>query len=311
MALYQNWQKLGRIFNPAKYYEWFGEYAAVPLAYPLEGGAQRVYFTGRNPDNRGLVGYFEFDLSDYRQPLRVSRRPVLKPGQPGMFDDSGAMASEFVRMNGHIYLYYVGWNRGESVPFRNALGLAVSNDNGESFAKLYKGPVLDRSIHDACFVGSCSIIQEQDLYRMWYQSCDEWAQYGPNLIHRYHIKYAESRDGIRWERNNISAIPFKDGYENAICTPRVLKFEHGYRMWYSYRSVATSYLIGYAESPDGIHWSRYDDAVGLQPGQSSWDSEMVCYPYVFAHGNGLYMLYNGNGYGKSGIGMATLALNVV
>lgn len=306
MALNQNWQKLGRIFNPAEYDLYFGEYAAVPLVYHLKGSTYRIYFTGRDPDNRGLVGYFEINLSNYKQPLHVSHRPVLEPGLPGRFDDSGAMASDLVQIDDQIHLYYVGWNRGTPVPFRNALGLAVSNDNGESFGKLHEGPILDRSIHDACFVSTCCVRRAHGLYRMWYQSCDEWTEYGGELIHKYHIKYAESADGINWERNNISAISFKDSSEYAICTPRVLRLNNRYQMWYSYRSIGTRYLIGYAESQDGLQWERHDQAVRLKPGRSGWDSEMVCYPYIFVHDNRLYMLYNGNGYGKTGIGMATM-----
>jgi hypothetical protein len=37
---------------------------------------------------------------------------------------------------------------------------------------------------------------------------------------------------------------------------------------------------------------------------SGWDSEMVCYPYVFKHNDNIYMLYNGNRYGLSGFGIA-------
>ena len=37
-----------------------------------------------------------------------------------------------------------------------------------------------------------------------------------------------------------------------------------------------------------------------------WDSEMICYPYVFEHKDDLYMLYNGNDYGKTGFGLAVL-----
>ncbi len=36
--------------------------------------------------------------------------------------------------------------------------------------------------------------------------------------------------------------------------------------------------------------------------ESGWDSEMIKYPCVFEHEGQLYMLYNGNSYGKTGIG---------
>jgi hypothetical protein len=31
---------------------------------------------------------------------------------------------------------------------------------------------------------------------------------------------------------------------------------------------------------------------------------MICYPFVFDHAGSRFMLYNGNGYGKTGFGIA-------
>jgi hypothetical protein len=69
-------------------------------------------------------------------------------------------------------------------------------------------------------------------------------------------------------------------------------------MWYSYRGK--NYRIGYAESDDGLNWKRKDEDAGIDV------SEMIEYPFVFDHKGGRYMLYNGNGYGKTGIGLAVL-----
>ena len=74
-------------------------------------------------------------------------------------------------------------------------------------------------------------------------------------------------------------------------------------MWYSVRGGA--YRLGYAESTDGIVWERKDDRAGLPVSQDGWDSEMITYPVVFRHRDTLQMLYNGNGYGRTGIGLAT------
>ena len=128
-------------------------------------------------------------------------------------------------------------------------------------------------------------------------------------MHNYHIKYAESSDGISWDRQGIVAIDYKDQLEYAISVPRVLKDPKGkFRMWFSSRasSSADSYRIRYAESVDGINWVRKDDEVGIDISEDGWDSEMICYPYVFDHDGKKYMLYNGNGYGKTGFGLAVL-----
>ena len=73
-------------------------------------------------------------------------------------------------------------------------------------------------------------------------------------------------------------------------------------MWYSFRG--DFYKIGYAESDNGIEWNRQDADAGIDTSDYGWDSEMIEYPYIFECIGNRYMLYNGNGYGKSGIGIA-------
>ena len=72
-------------------------------------------------------------------------------------------------------------------------------------------------------------------------------------------------------------------------------------MWFSYRSGdGTKYRIGYAHSLDGLKWDRKEDS-GIDVSESGWDSEMICYPFVFNHKGKQYMLYNGNDYGRTGL----------
>ena len=73
-------------------------------------------------------------------------------------------------------------------------------------------------------------------------------------------------------------------------------------MWYSFRG--DFYKIGYAESQDGVRWQRKDEVSEIKVSSDGWDSEMIEYPYIFECMSNRYMLYNGNGYGKSGIGIA-------
>ena len=52
---------------------------------------------------------------------------------------------------------------------------------------------------------------------------------------------------------------------------------------------------------------RKDEEVGVDISESGWDYEMICYPFVWEHKGEKYMLYNGNSYGKTGVGLAILA----
>ena len=72
------------------------------------------------------------------------------------------------------------------------------------------------------------------------------------------------------------------------------------------REIFSTYRVRYAESSDGIHWVRKDEEVDLDVSDSGWDSEMICYPYIFDHKGNRYMLYNGNDFGKTGFGLAVL-----
>ena len=143
---------------------------------------------------------------------------------------------------------------------------------------------------------------------MWYLSCTKWEMIDEQVKHYYHIKYATSKDGIDWERNNEIAIDFAYQNEYAISVPRVVKEENGYKMWYSHRGGSKSeyYRIGYAESEDGIKWNRKDDIVNLDTSEKGWDSKMLCYPFILDYGGDRYLLYNGNDYGKTGFGLAIL-----
>jgi hypothetical protein len=299
------WIKQGRIFDPNGSLNWMVTHAMLPFAERVGGDLYRIYFSGRDEHNRSLPGYIVININQPHEVLYAPDKPILECGPPGTFDDSGVVLAWLLDYEDKKYLYYVGWNLGITVPFRNSIGLAISRDHGQIFSKYSDGPILDRGIYDPGFLGAPSVLQDNDIWRMWYLSCVKWEFEQGKPKHYYHIKYAKSRDGIQWKRDGIVCIDFKSKDEYAISRPCVLKEDGTYKMWYSYRGQA--YRIGYAESRDGIHWVRKDEEVGIDVSESGWDSEMIEYPFVFDHKGERYMLYNGNGYGKTGIGLAVLA----
>jgi hypothetical protein len=301
------WAKQGLIIAPATAYPWMSQYAAVPTALYLGDHLYRIFFAGRDSQNRSQTEYVDIDIRKPHQALQVSAQPILSHGSLGQFDEHGAMVTWIVDLGIRQYMYYIGWNIGVSVPFRNALGLAISEDAGKSFYKYAAGPILDRSRFDPCFVASACMLIENGIWRMWYLSCIHWSIQQETAVPHYHIKYAESVDGIEWKRTGVVCIDFKDTDEHAISRPCVIKDGSVYRMWYSYRGH--TYRIGYAESYDGIDWQRLDNQAGIDVSLDGWDAEMIEYPYIIEHGPQRYMLYNGNGYGRTGIGLAIAEYN--
>ena len=138
---------------------------------------------------------------------------------------------------------------------------------------------------------------------MWYDSADYWIS---EELPRYNIKYAESLDGINWKRNVDVSVTYKNDQETRVSRASIIKDDGIYRMWFCYAMGSGGYNMGYAESNDGIKFNRMDEKVGIELSTSGWDSEMICYPNVFKHKGETYMLYCGNGYGRTGFGLAVL-----
>ena len=299
----QKWIKKGLIFEPPDDLGWMVSHAALPFADKIDD-MYKVYFSGRDIKGRARIGYFEIDLDNPYKIIRIDKKQVVCLGPMGSFDDSGLTTSWIVTKNKKKYLYYSGWSLGVSVPFYFYIGLAISKDGGKSFQKVSNAPVLGRSQVDPYLTASPCVLIENNIWRMWYVSGTKWVVGKNTPKHYYHIKYAESLNGTDWERKGVTCIDFKSNDENAIARPCVLKEGDIYKMWYSYRGE--SYRIGYAESEDGLQWKRKDEDVGIDVSSSGWDSEMICYPHVIEHDGEKYMLYNGNNYGRTGIGLAVL-----
>jgi hypothetical protein len=200
-------------------------------------------------------------------------------------------------------MYYIGWNPGDRKPlFYSSIGLAVSENRGITFKKMFCAPIMARSEFDPCLVTAPCVRIDNGIWRMWYVSGFKWEEKGGRLQSYYHIKYAESKDGVHWVRNGLVCIDLKEGETN-IARPCVLKENGTYKMWYSY-DAGHEYRIGYAESPDGYAWTRLDNEAGIDVSLSGWDSKALAYPWVFSHEGRKYMLYNGNEFGKEGFGLA-------
>jgi hypothetical protein len=98
-------------------------------------------------------------------------------------------------------------------------------------------------------------------------------------------------------------VDYASDEEHAFARPWVVHDQDRYRMWFAVRGAR--YHIALAESDDGLTWTRRDSG-GLTAGSEEWESEMVEYPAVFDWKGHRYMLYNGNDYGRSGLGLAVL-----
>jgi len=306
------WIKKGHIYKPDGSLIYSQSHAQVPVVdFQPESNTFKIYFSTRDVSNRSLPGFIEVDADNPSIVVNKGDKPILELGELGTFDDCGVMPSWLITRGEKKYLYYIGWNVRNTIAYHNSVGLAISEDNGKTFEKFSNGPLWDRNHTEPHYSGTSCVIFDKGIWKNWYLSCTEWRMIEGRSEPRYHIKYAESENGIDWIRKGTVAIDYKDDNEADIVKASVI-IENGiYKMWFSYRNFANyrsdinnSYRIGYAESLDGINWERIDRNMGLDVSTEGWDSLMVEYPHVIKHQDKMLMFYNGNGFGESGIGYA-------
>ncbi|PJJ10955.1 hypothetical protein CLU83_4434 [Flavobacterium sp. 1] len=296
------WNKLGQIYKVSSSCEEIISHASNPLAIHLNENVFRIFYSARNSLNKSSVSFVDIDivtLENINNPDEV----VFSYGKKESFYSHGVSIGNCYTQNNKDYILFMGWQFKDGEHWRGDVGRLEVIDK----KTLLLDPVhafMEIDEEDKISLSYPWVMFHEGIYKMWYGSTIDWTSENEEMIHV--IKYATSIDGENWEKHGI-AIPYEIGVAQAFSKPSVLIVDSGYHMWYSYRSGdGTKYRIGYSHSGDGIRWECKHNKVGIDVSKTGWDSEMICYPFVFEHKNDKYMLYNGNDYGKTGFGLAIL-----
>jgi len=300
------WEKLGRLYSPSNInrHPKLLTHAANPLPVLLNGDIYRIYFSGRDKKNRSSVGAVDIDIIK-RKIIKEHTNPFFEHGGEGSFYADGVSIGNCYEIDGVQYMLFMGWQNPKHDHWRGEIGRLVLN---EDFSlKIDKQtPFISTNTIDPISLSYPWVISNSvDGYHMWYGSTKTWDAGNGEMLHV--INYASSTDGYNWNRKGLS-VPYKTGIAQAFSRPTVIgNMKSGYDMWFSYRNgTGEKYRIGYAFSKDGKEWNLLLDESGIGVSNSGWDSEMIEYPFVFDHKGLRYMLYNGNGYGETGFGLAIL-----
>ncbi len=293
------WKKRGLVLQPDERLVWAKSHCMVPTPLMIGNGLAQIYFSSRDASNRSSIGYAILDLSAEGKVLDYAQEPVLTCGDLGCFDDNGVTPSCVKKVGDQLHLYYIGWNPGSTVRVHLFGGLAISTDNGQTFERWSRAPIIERCQSDPYLNTAPWVVKADDEYRMYYVSGCGWVH---KDLPRYNIKVCRSPDGKNWLRDGHVCIDFANSSENALARPYVI-FEDGiWKMWFAHKGPA--YRLGYAESVDGLTWSRRDHLVGIDVSAAGFDNEMIEYAAVVRHEGRRFMFYNGNNYGYDGIGLA-------
>ena len=223
---------------------------------------------------------------------------ALEAGNKGSWEERVNRAS-VCKIDGKWLMWYTGQSRNNS-----AIGIATSDD-GIRFTRMQQKPILvpsepyeKGSVMNPCVLWD----KDEEIFKMWYAAGE---QFEPDVL-----CYAESKDGINWERYANNPILEKSNEKYDQCKVGgcdILKENDRYYMFYiGYQNVDTA-RVCMAESNDGIHnWVRSMDNPVISPEKKSWDADAVYKPTVVLNKqkNKLLMWYNGRKQNCERIGLA-------
>lgn len=304
-----HWVKKGFIYKAEKELNWWTSHTMAPAAFLLDKNTIRVYIGCWDKNKISRIGYIDLDVDSPNIIKNKSNKPVLDIGEDGCFDDNGVFPAHVYKYNDTVYLYYTGFQKLEKIPFLNFSGLAISNDNGNSFTRVSKVPVMDRADEGLFTRGGTSVFFEDSVFKTAYSTGSNWVEIAGKKRPTYEIYYQESNDGISFSKAGKLIIEYDRSLEHGLGRPQITKIYDLYYIFYTKRTINfDKYSMGVAKSKDLKTWVREDNWLESikhgQPGE--FDSNMVYFPCFLDTGNKKFLFYVGNGYGEEGLGYAEL-----
>lgn len=281
------WIKQGFIYTKS---------ATTPTPILMNPHTIRIYAGFWDTKGVSRIGYIDVAATNPKNILRVSKKPVLDIGKPGMFDDNGVILGDIVRVGTTLRMYYVGFQLVQKVKFFAFTGLAISRDHGKTFMRERTTPILDRAPGAEHIRAVHCVLREKNHWKIWYGAGSSWQIIDGKPYPSYAIFYTESNDGKTF-LNKTSCCIKPTGNEYRIGRPRVYKTAAGYEMYYTVGTTDKKFYPGYAVSRDGITWQRKDTEITIGE---------ALYPALIRYKKTTYMFYNTKGFGASGIAYATL-----
>ena len=108
------------------------------------------FFIGvRNSEGQSHIGFVDIKNQNKKfEVISFSKTPSLLPGELGTFDDNGVLPSSLIKLGKKLHLFYIGWRPGGTTRYSLIAGHATSKNNGKTFVRSSKAPLLKTNHHE-------------------------------------------------------------------------------------------------------------------------------------------------------------------
>ncbi len=244
---------------------WEGGTINQPRVIKLTETHWRMYFTGWGHPT--TASRWSFGIADSHDSgvtwKRLQDDPIMLPDPTPSPDDAGTFVPSFLRFGDTWLMYYTAIKIAPNGRQHIHMCLAKSTD-GVNWEKYPGNPVLGDSFVDGAQRSVTSRVclrYDEGVFKMWYS-------FGKPL---YRICYAESVDGIHWERYEPSPVldtsPEKAWDDDIVEYPEVQFVDNIWRLWFCGNGYGS---VGYASAkPTAGVTMQFRTGVSAQP-DATW-----------------------------------------
>jgi hypothetical protein len=279
-------------------------YASNPAAMAIRDSQVRIYFNSRDRQNRSNI--YSIDL--YGEKLEPDYSSISLQHSHGTKDSyfsHGLSVGQIFSMNNEKSLSVMGWKNYVDKHWEGRIGYIPFDAQG-NLTQLLPKPWMDLDNQDSISLSYPAIYEDINSTVIWYGSTLTWDAGNGEMLHI--LKEARlSSDGrvIKGDKK----LPYVLGSAQAFSRPAVVQIDKDFLLAYSYRGNTTKYRIGFMLLGNFNSASHLGGISAFLTSKNEWESEMVEYPSFFSFQDQLFMLYNGNAFGKTGIGIVRIELD--
>lgn len=273
-------------------------YVANPVVVLMDQNVCRLFFNSRDRYNRSEVYSVDFDIRNFdlvKGSFKIQLN--ISDSTPSYCRDGISLGAHF-ELGSKSFIGFMGWKVPKGMHWVGEVGL-LELDDGWNISGISNSPWIPISENDPISLSYPAVSQVMGESYIWYGTTKSWDYGNGEMLHVIE-KSKIHRDGTVSKTGEL--IEYQIGSAQAFSRPTYINFKGRSFMGYSVRGNKDKYRIGICEVFETQYSSRMGSVEYFTSGYEVWENQMVEYPYFLEHEDTLYMFYNGNSFGKSGVG---------
>jgi hypothetical protein len=244
----------------------------------------------------------DFDSNSWSIDFDTVQQQVCLSGEEPEYCRNGISLGNFFNCSETPFLSFMGWSSKTTENWEGSIGLLSVTDDF-CISSISQFPLVTPSDLNCLSLSYPHVNQSEEGYSVWVGCMENWDAGNGEMLHplkNYLLKDLGSAPLL------IESLPIRIDASQCFSRPSLIRSKGIDLMAYSVRGSNDLYrieLLVKVESRSKIMEATF------KPMRSHWEDEMVEYPYLFVLDNQIIMFYNGNNFGRTGIGVCEIVIN--